>query len=65
MPIYEYECEKCRKVKEIFHDINDESPLCEIHNIPMKRLISLTTIRKGAGLYSIDKYEVPKFGDYK
>ena len=53
MPIYEFECEECKRIEESPQKIDDPAPEC--HHKPMKRLISgAPSIRKGAGLYSLD-----------
>lgn len=54
MPIYDYFCEKCQKEYEFLQKLNDFPPLCEIHNIEMKKQISNTFVRRGGGLYSMD-----------
>lgn len=56
MPIYEYECSKCRHQAEVWQKFSDE-PLseCEICNGKMKKLISQSTFHlKGSGWYVTD-----------
>ncbi|MDR1894910.1 MAG: zinc ribbon domain-containing protein [Spirochaetales bacterium] len=57
MPTYDYECEKCRKVFEVFHGINEEPrELCPSCGGPSRRLIGggLGIIFKGSGFYATD-----------
>lgn len=56
MPIYEYQCQKCKEVFEIFHKIDEEcNPACPKCLGPAKKLISATNfILKGAGFYVND-----------
>jgi len=53
MPIYEYECKKCKHVKEIVMRIVDEPPrtmVCPKCKGEMKKIISQTSfILKGRG----------------
>lgn len=65
MPIYEFECEDCQTVEEVMQSFDDPPPVCKVHKKEMKRLLSLTKVRKGGGLYSVDKYVPEKFGDYE
>ena len=56
MPIYEYECAKCRKVFEVFQRITEE-PLtrCKSCEGPLNRLISQCSFQlKGTGWYVTD-----------
>jgi putative FmdB family regulatory protein len=56
MPIYEYECERCKEVFEIFHKIDEECKVaCPKCLGPAKKLISATNfILKGSGFYVND-----------
>jgi putative FmdB family regulatory protein len=61
MPIYEYECKKCKFKIEKVQKFND-SPLllCEKCNGPMQKLISSPNIRfKGSGWYVTDYAKKP------
>jgi len=56
MPIYEYECKKCKDQFEITQGVNDE-PLtkCEKCGGELKKLISQSSfILKGSGWYATD-----------
>lgn len=63
MPTYDYECENCIKVFEIFQQMSDEPikkcPDCEN---PVKRLIGggLGVIFKGSGFYINDSKKSSK-----
>jgi putative FmdB family regulatory protein len=51
--IYEYQCEKCGKIKEVIQKVNDSAPIC--CKVPMKKLISPSNfILKGTGWYKTD-----------
>jgi putative FmdB family regulatory protein len=56
MPIYEYQCRKCKEVFEIFHKIDEEcTPACPKCLGKAKKLISATNfILKGSGFYVND-----------
>jgi putative FmdB family regulatory protein len=56
MPIYEYECGRCKEVFEIFHKIDEECEVaCPKCLGPAKKLISATNfILKGSGFYVND-----------
>ena len=57
MPIYEYECKKCKVKKDIMKKINDDNIIyCDIcKNSPLKRLISKSSfVLKGHGWYETD-----------
>ncbi len=54
MPIYEYECQKCKKVTEAWQSISDE-PLasCPDCHGSLKKLISSSSFQlKGGGWYA-------------
>ena len=56
MPIYEYECSKCKKAFEVFQKITEE-PLtkCKMCGGPVQRLISQCSFHlKGTGWYVTD-----------
>lgn len=56
MPIYEYQCEKCEKVHEIWQKIS-EDPVSECPDCggPVERIISPTAFTlKGSGFYATD-----------
>lgn len=58
MPIYEYHCEKCDKVVEVFQKISDEAltvcPACE-EGGSVRKLISRSSFQlKGSGWYATD-----------
>lgn len=63
MPIYEFYCEKCGKVEEVIQKYDDPPPECTEDNVEMKRQISLTNTRRGAGIYSVDTASPTKWGD--
>ena len=56
MPIYEYECGRCKEVFEIFHKIDEECKVaCPKCLGPARKLISATNfILKGSGFYVND-----------
>jgi len=56
MPIYEYQCQKCKQIFEIFHKIDEEcNAACPKCLGPGKKLISATNfILKGSGFYVND-----------
>ncbi len=56
MPIYEYQCNKCNEVFEIFHKIEEDGKVtCPKCLGPAKRLISATNfVLKGSGFYVND-----------
>lgn len=69
MPLYEYCCEKCGKIKEVIQKFSDP-PLdaCEACGGTLERLISPSAIQfKGAGWYVNDygKNNVQKSQDQK
>ena len=56
MPIYEYKCEDCNKITEIWHGVN-ESPKtsCPYCGGRLHKIISQTSfILKGSGWYATD-----------
>ncbi len=57
MPTYDYQCESCQSVREVFHGISEEPEiLCEQCNAKMKRMIGagVGIIFKGSGFYVND-----------
>jgi putative FmdB family regulatory protein len=61
MPIYEYECESCRKVHEVMQKFSD-APLtaCPECNSPVKKLVSMSSFAlKGTGWYTTDYKKKP------
>ena len=55
MPIYEYECPKCRKQIEVIQKYDDKPPKCGHCGVEMKKLMSDTSfILKGTGWYKTD-----------
>jgi putative FmdB family regulatory protein len=56
MPIYEYQCNRCNEVFEIFHKIDEDCKVaCPKCLGPVKKLISATNfVLKGSGFYVND-----------
>ena len=56
MPIYEYECKRCKEIFEIFHKIDEDCKVvCPKCLGPAKKLISATNfVLKGSGFYVND-----------
>ncbi len=56
MPIYEYQCDRCSEVFEIFHKIDDDGQVaCPKCLGPVKKLISAPNfVLKGSGFYVND-----------
>jgi len=56
MPIYEYECQKCKTKSEVFQKVNDKPPAkCLKCGGKLERLISAPAIQfKGSGWYVTD-----------
>jgi len=56
MPIYEYQCNHCKDVFEVFHKIDEDCKVaCPKCLGPAKKLISATNfILKGSGFYVND-----------
>jgi putative FmdB family regulatory protein len=56
MPIYEYECRRCKEIFEIFHKIDENCKVaCPKCLGPAKKLISATNfVLKGSGFYVND-----------
>ena len=56
MPIYEYQCNKCKEVFEIFHKIDEDCKVaCPKCLGPARKLISATNfVLKGSGFYVND-----------
>ena len=56
MPIYEYECSDCKKIKEIYQKISD-NPIekCSFCNGKVNKIISQNSFQlKGTGWYVTD-----------
>jgi putative FmdB family regulatory protein len=56
MPIYEYQCRRCKEMFEVFHKIDeDDNVACPKCLGPAKKLISATNfVLKGSGFYVND-----------
>ncbi|UCD70941.1 MAG: zinc ribbon domain-containing protein [Syntrophobacterales bacterium] len=56
MPIYEYQCQKCHDIFEVFHKIDEKAnPTCPNCLVEARRIISPTNfILKGPGFYVTD-----------
>jgi putative FmdB family regulatory protein len=56
MPIYEYQCEKCKKTEERLRKLSDESLVeCIDCNQPMVKILGVTEFRlRGKGWYETD-----------
>ena len=56
MPIYEYECKKCKALTEVFQKVSDKPPVkCKKCGGKLERLISRSAIQfKGSGWYVTD-----------
>jgi putative FmdB family regulatory protein len=56
MPIYEFECKKCKAHTEVFQKMNDKQPTkCRKCGGRLERLVSASAIQfKGSGFYLTD-----------
>ena len=56
MPIYEYQCNQCKEIFEIFHKIDEDCKVaCPKCLGPARKLISATNfVLKGSGFYVND-----------
>jgi putative FmdB family regulatory protein len=56
MPIYEYQCDRCSEIFEIFHKIDEDCGVaCPKCLGPVRKLISATNfVLKGSGFYVND-----------
>jgi putative FmdB family regulatory protein len=56
MPIYEFECRKCKAHLEVFQKMNDKPPVkCSKCGGPLEKLVSASAIQfKGSGWYVTD-----------
>ncbi len=56
MPIYEYQCSRCKNVFELFHKMGEDcEAVCPKCMVPAKKLISATNfVLKGSGFYVND-----------
>ncbi|MFO7607377.1 MAG: zinc ribbon domain-containing protein [Desulfurivibrionaceae bacterium] len=54
MPVYEYECQSCQEVTEIWQNIADKPVnTCPSCKGPLKKIISMSSFRlKGGGWYA-------------
>lgn len=54
MPVYEYECQSCHEITEIWQGISDAPlPSCPTCSNPVKKIISQSTFAlKGKGWYA-------------
>ena len=61
MPIFEYECKKCKsRQEEIQESHKSDNPTCAICKVKMRRLVSLNSFQlKGGGWYK-DGYQKKK-----
>ena len=61
MPIYEYKCEKCNKIFEIFQKVNDK-PLkkCDCGSKVVRIFHPPGIVFKGSGFYSTDNRKKEK-----
>lgn len=63
MPLYEFYCESCGATEEVIQRYNDAPPLCSKCDAgEMKRSCGSPTVRRGAGLYSMDHGSKPSGG---
>ena len=59
MPIYEFECEKCKSEREEIRKFSDDLPICSCGN-KMKKKISMSSFHlKGSGWYTTDYKNKP------
>ena len=57
MPVYEYQCEKCSKIFEIWQKVNDKPPgRCPDCAGPMYKLVSLSSFQLKGGGWCVDGY---------
>jgi len=63
MPLYQYECAKCKKNTELMHGMNDTSDKkCETCGTKLERVMGSTSFQlKGSGWYETD-YKNKKSG---
>jgi putative FmdB family regulatory protein len=56
MPIYEFECQKCKERVEVFQKMNDKHPVkCKKCGGRLEKLVSASAIQfKGSGWYVTD-----------
>ena len=66
MPTYNFRCKKCDKSEEVFQKHDDPFPQCEEHGEMTREMNGAPSIRKGAGLFSLNVGEsIEKLGDMK
>lgn len=62
MPIYEYECQSCHQIQEVFQGLRDPAPeMCSACGKgPLKKVMSLSSFAlKGSGWYTTDYKRAP------
>lgn len=60
MPFYDYRCNDCNIIVEIYRSIKDDSNvLCEICSEKMVRMFSDTTFQLKGGGWAKDSYNAP------
>ncbi len=62
MPLYEFECQHCRKISEFLMKLSDQPPTTCVHcsQGPMRKVVSKTNfVLKGQGWYETD-FKGPK-----
>lgn len=65
MPLYEYECENCKRKFELLVSVNSKIQYCPVCGHKLKKLISLCNFQlKGNGWYATD-YKNTKVNDEK
>tara|TARA_R100000234_G_C4883806_1_gene128526 strand:- start:191 stop:388 length:198 start_codon:yes stop_codon:yes gene_type:complete len=60
MPLYEYQCNDCKKVIEHWHGLVHTEPKCKCGSKNLRRIISKTTTRFGKDLYE-EEYKKGSF----
>ena len=60
MPIYEYQCKKCKNIFEYFHVAsNDKNVACPECNSKRKERVISTSVQRPKGFPASPKYEFP------
>ena len=64
MPVYEYECQSCRKLIEIWQNLSDDpATSCPACKGPLKKIISMSSFQlKGGGWYADGYSSTPASG---
>ena len=57
MPIYEYQCTKCKRIVEVFQRVNDLPPKC--HGAMIRLVSKSSFILKGTGWFKTDYKDKP------